>query len=197
MSPNTTRAPSLTNVSASAAPCPRAPPLMSATLPSSFPMTISPSARGRWMIGDPVTSDVDAPGEPDALVAGDVVERALEAGGARRMPDQPQVQAERHHLGLRAALTVEDIEAVLDERVVVVRGEEAAAAELGVVGREAIRHDQVRAIVHAHPVGELVVVRVGVVEEAAFLDQQPTRVDAGAVAAVPAERPFAYRLLHG
>ena len=41
MSPKTTRAPSLTKVSASAAPCPRAPPLISATLPSSFPMTVS------------------------------------------------------------------------------------------------------------------------------------------------------------
>src|SRR5215510_578582 len=166
MSPNTTRAPSLTNVSASAAPCPRAPPLISATLPSSFPMTISPSARGRWMSGDPVTSDVDAPGEPDALVAGDVVERALQAGGPRWVPDQAQVQAERHHLGLRAALAVENVEAVPDERVVVARREEAAAAELGIVGGEAVGHHQMRAIVHAHPVGELVVVRVRVVEEA-------------------------------
>src|SRR5436309_2179392 len=39
MSPKTTFAPSRTNVSASAAPWPRAPPLISATLPSSFPMT--------------------------------------------------------------------------------------------------------------------------------------------------------------
>src|SRR5262245_19483582 len=163
MSPNTTRAPSLTNVSASAAPCPRAPPLISATLPSSFPMSISPSARGRWMRRDPVTSDVDAPGEPDALVAGDVVERALQAGGPRRMADQAQVQAERHHPGLRAALAIQDLEAVLDERVVVAGREEAAAAELGVVRREAVGHDQVRPIVHAHPVGQLVVVRVGVV----------------------------------
>src|SRR5215510_4880501 len=147
MSPNTTRAPSLTNVSASAAPCPRAPPLISATLPSSFPMTISPSARGRWMRGDPVTSDVDAAGEPHTLVAGDVVERALQAGGPRRMPDQAQVQAQRHHLGLRAALAVEDVEAVPDERVVVAGREEAAAAELGVVGRQAVRHHEMRAII--------------------------------------------------
>src|SRR6266545_310651 len=38
MSPKTTFAPSRANVSASAAPCPRAPPLISATFPSSFPM---------------------------------------------------------------------------------------------------------------------------------------------------------------
>src|SRR3989442_5042194 len=44
MSPKTTLAPSLANVSASAAPCPRAPPLISATFPSSFPISISCSA---------------------------------------------------------------------------------------------------------------------------------------------------------
>src|SRR5262245_25577596 len=168
MSPKTTFAPSRANVSASAAPCPRAPPLISATFPSSFPMTISSSARGRWMVGDPVSGDVDAPGEPDALVAGDVVERTLQAGGSRWMADQAQVQPERHHLGLRSALAVEDVEAVPDERVVVRGGEEAAAAKLGVVGGQAVGHHQMRAIVHAHPVGELVVVRVGVVEEPAL-----------------------------
>src|SRR5262245_18045483 len=44
-SPNTTLAPSRTNRSASAAPWPRAPPLISATLPSSFPMSSSLSYR--------------------------------------------------------------------------------------------------------------------------------------------------------
>src|SRR5262245_31004382 len=47
MSPNTTRAPSRANVRASAAPCPRAPPLISATFPSSFPMRWRPPCRLR------------------------------------------------------------------------------------------------------------------------------------------------------
>src|SRR6185369_8414059 len=38
--------------------------------------------------------------------------------------------------------------------------------------------------------------RVRVVEEATFLDQQAPRVDAGARAAVPAQRPLADGLLH-
>src|SRR6266849_4848392 len=41
MSPSTTAAPSRTNIRPSTAPCPRAPPLISATLPSSRPMGIS------------------------------------------------------------------------------------------------------------------------------------------------------------
>src|SRR5262249_14901592 len=40
-SPTTTAAPSWTNSCASTAPCPRAPPLISATLPASLPMAIS------------------------------------------------------------------------------------------------------------------------------------------------------------
>ena len=47
------------------------------------------------------------------------------------------------------------------------------------------------------PVGQLVVVGVGVVEEAALLHHQAPRVDARAVAAVPAERPLAGRLAQG
>src|SRR6266540_1367166 len=196
MSPKTTRAPSRANVSASAAPCPRAPPLISATLPSSFPMETSPSAPGRRMRGDPVLGDVDAPGEPHVRVAADVVERALEAGGPRGMPDEPQVQPERHHLRLRLSLAVEDVEAVLHEGEVVLGGEEAAAAELRVVGGEAVGHHQVRALVHAHPVGQLVVVGVGVVEEAALLDDELPRVHARPVAAIPAQRPLADRRPH-
>jgi hypothetical protein len=41
----------------------------------------------------------------------------------------------------------------------------------------------------ADPVGELVVVGVGVVEETALLDEKSPRVGAGAVPAVPAKRP--------
>src|SRR5918996_6025030 len=44
MSPKTTFAPSRANVSASAAPCPRAPPLISATLPSNLPIVLSCSS---------------------------------------------------------------------------------------------------------------------------------------------------------
>src|SRR5713226_1050296 len=201
MSPKTTFAPSRANVSASAAPCPRAPPLISATFPSSFPISVSlfgrPSARGRRVRDDPVFGDVDAPREPHALVASDVVQRALEAGRPRGMPDEPQMQPERHHLGLRLALAVEHVEAVLHEREVVVGGEQATAAELRIVGREAVRHDQVRVLVHAHPVRQLVVVGIRVVEEAALFDEEAPRVHAGPVPAIPAHRPRADGLLHG
>src|SRR5438132_4790331 len=72
-SPKTTFAPSRTNVSASAAPCPRAPPLISATLPSSFPIGLDVSwpsillRRGSYAQGSRFGSD-RSKGWPGGLV---------------------------------------------------------------------------------------------------------------------------------
>src|SRR5262245_60143270 len=65
-SPNTTLAPSRVNRIASAAPCPRAPPLMSATLPSSFPMTSPPGFLHMAADAPPSNPDLGAaPAEPN------------------------------------------------------------------------------------------------------------------------------------
>src|ERR687892_1678465 len=71
MSPKTTVAPSRTNVSASAAPCPRAPPLISATLPSSFPISADDTVRGRGelMLPDLILSSDSHVFEPPDLWA--------------------------------------------------------------------------------------------------------------------------------
>src|SRR5207247_2730212 len=73
-------------------------------------------------------------------------------------------------------------------------GRPGPAGVFPVVVGERVGDDEVRAALHRRPVGELVVVRVGVVEEAALLDEQLARVDARSVATVPAERPLADRL---
>src|SRR5258705_2068585 len=181
MSPKTTFAPSRATVRASAAPWPFAPPLISATFPSSFPMSVSLwrapaasagariSARGRRVRGDPVPGDVDAAGEPHTLMRRHVVEHALEARRPRRMPGEAQVEPERHHPGLRPALAVEHVEAIFQEREIVVGREEAAASELRIVRREAVRSPQVRAPVHPNPVRQFV-------EEGGFLYEQPPGV---------------------
>src|SRR5262245_24833731 len=104
-------------------PCRRAFPWLSpCQRPGASPTACS--ACRRRMRGGPVFRDVETPREPHAVVLGHVVEHPLEPGGARWMTDEPEVQAERHHLGLRSALAVEHVEAVLDEREVVVGGEE-------------------------------------------------------------------------
>ena len=110
-----------------------------------------------------------------------------------RMTHQPQMQAHRHHAGPLRAFAVQHVERVLQVfKEILARGH-AAADELGVVVGQAIGQHQMRAAIHLHVVGQLVVVGVGVVQEAAFLGHQHARVDAGTVAAIPAQRTRADR----
>ena len=63
MSPKTTLAPSRAKVSASAAPCPRAPPLISATFPSSFPMVFAMIIQETSpMLEEPTSLRIEDPG---------------------------------------------------------------------------------------------------------------------------------------
>ena len=121
-----------------------------------------------------------------------IVEELAERARARRPAGQARVQAHRHDPRRRRPLGVELVERGLQVREEVVAGAEARrGGELRVVGVHRVGHDEVAAAADGDPVGQLVVVGVRVVEEAAFLDQQPPRVLARAVAAVPAERPLA------
>src|SRR5579885_2869485 len=139
------------------------------------------------MCRDPMPRDVLAPADPDAGMPADVVEKTLEAGRSCGMADLPEVQPDRHHLGLRRALAIEDVEGIAAEGEEIVGGREDAAAELGVVVGESVGYHEMRPAAHRDPVGKLVVVGVAVVEEPAFLDQEAARVDAGRVAAIPAD----------
>jgi len=106
------------------------------------------------------------------------------------------VQADRHHLraveARGVAFGVQRVERVAQVRVELLAAVEALRRrEPHVVGVERVRHDEVRhpaaRAVDAGPVRQVVRVAVGVVQEAAVLDDQPARV--GAVAArVPAQR---------
>src|SRR6266404_3266564 len=90
---------------------------------SALPSTRTVSGRApRWarprsagpvrMPGDPVTSDIDAPADPDAVVPGDVIEEASQRRGAAGPAHQTHVQPHRHHPRVLGALGVQH-----DERV--------------------------------------------------------------------------------
>src|SRR5690606_37624376 len=69
----------------------------------------------RWVGRGPVAGNVEAPGEPDALVPPRVIEKALQPGDLARPPDQAAVQADRHHLcRTRLAFGIEHVEGVLE-----------------------------------------------------------------------------------
>src|SRR6185295_19909384 len=95
ISPKTTWAPSRAKVSASAAPCPRAPPLISATFPSSFPMARDHTLELR-LPGD-LSDDADAGpqrvprqvGQRQVLYLHHVDGRAVGAGRDRLVLGKP------------------------------------------------------------------------------------------------------------
>src|SRR5262245_31305466 len=140
------------------------------------------------MGGDPVLCDGQAGSDPDALVFHDIVEQPLEAHRAGGVADQTHVQPDRQHPGLSPSLTVEHVETVLDEGEPRI-GRPDPAGILAVVVGEGVGHDEVPAPGDRYPVRQLVVVGIRVVEEAAFLYEEGSRVDAGTIPAVPAERP--------
>src|SRR6202048_1634653 len=125
----------------------------------------------------------------------DIVEEAREACRARRMADQAHMQAYRHHLRLRCAFRVEHVEGVLMPREIIGRRPKEAGAELAIIVDERIGTDPMRLAVDALPIGQFVVMRVGIIEKAALLYHEPARVHARPIAAIPAERSLPDRRL--
>ena len=135
-------------------------------------------------------------GDPDPVVRLDVVEEARQRGDAPRPADEAAVQADRQHLRRRsAALGVQHVEGVAQVGEELVPAVEALGGrEAHVVGVERVRDDEVRLRRPTlHPVRQVVGVGVGVVEEAAVLDDESARVRAVA-AGVPADRRRAGQL---
>src|SRR5215469_7832823 len=112
------------------------------------------------MRGGPMARDVDAPGHPDTASAADVVQQALQPTGPRRMADDSHMQANRQHLRLGRALAQQEIESVAAIRVEVVSGCEGTAAELRIVGRQAVWQDQMRLTLNLSPVRQIVIVSI-------------------------------------
>src|SRR5215469_1781075 len=141
---------------------------ITALFPRTDPLLlIQPLARVGMRV-DPVPRDGQARSDPDALVLHDVVEQPLEADCAGGMADQTHVQPDRHHPRLSSSLSVEHVEAVLDEGEPRI-GRPDPAGILAVVVGQGVGHDEVPAPGHRHPVRQLVVVGIRVVEEGGFL----------------------------
>ena len=110
------------------------------------------------------------------------------------------MEAHRHHPRGLGPFGIEHVEAVLEVGVeLVARVEALRGGEAHVVGVERVGHDELRPALDHGPPGQLVIVVVGVVEEAAILGDEAAGVGAGA-AGVPAQRALAGNLgqdLHG
>src|SRR6266705_3325576 len=107
------------------------------------------------------------------------------------------MEADRHQLRIAGlGLAAELVEAPPADVEEVGRAAEALGEDVAaVVVDERVRDDEMALALDLGEVGEVVVVGVRVVDEAALLDHQLARVDARAVTAVPAERPLPARPL--
>jgi len=139
----------------------------------------------------PVPRDIDPSAHPHIPARHDVVEKLFEPRGAAGMPGQPRMKADRHHLGCADAFATKQVQRVAEEGEEVAARRHGAANKLGVVVDATLGNDEVVATEDAHPIGQLVIIGVGVVEKAAILSQEPPRIHAWPIAAIPAERTFA------
>ena len=132
--------------------------------------------------------DIEPGRDPHLVVALHVIEEAGERGEPPRPAGQPAVQTDRQHARPLGAFRIEHVEAVAQVVEELVAGIEALrCAEAHVVGVERIGHDELRAVRAVHPVGQLVGVGVGGIEESLLLHRDVERAD-GRAALVEAER---------
>src|SRR5471032_2340825 len=113
--------------------------------------------------------------------------------GAPRMTRHAHVQADRHHLGMGRAFLIEPVEGVAQMLLEILGLTEMSLRESRVVVDQRVGDHEMLLVADHRPVGQIVVVGIGVVDEPALLDHQLTRVHAGSIATVPAERPLACR----
>ena len=104
------------------------------------------------------------------------------------MADKSHIEPHRHHLGLRLALAVQQIEAILQEREEVIGGEKSSNTELRVVCAPGVRNDQVRRFSDPNPVLEVRRCMRRNRTGTRLLDKEPSGIDARSIPAVPAQR---------
>src|SRR5581483_3460547 len=198
-----TRAPSAAKRSAVWRPMPEPAPVTRQTLPARRPHPSPPAPPPLplelFMVLEPPVGDVDPPREPDVAEAERVLDELSQRGGSAGLPRPAGVKTDRHHLRVaRVPLPAKLVEAAPADVEEVRRPAEPLREDVAaVVVDHAVRHDEVALALHLGEVGEIVVVGVGVVDEAPLLHEQLARVHAGAVAAVPAERTLPGRLPEG
>src|SRR5579872_5034429 len=122
----------------------------------------------------PMLGDRRAAAQPHTLVTLHVLEQAGERADSPGPADDPPVQAHGHHA--RPALqarTIEPVEGVAAVGEELLAGAEIAAAlQAAVIVVEAMGDDEVPLAGDLHPVGQVVVVGITVIKEAAGLDEQ-------------------------
>jgi hypothetical protein len=132
--------------------------------------------------------------QPDLLVALHIFHKLAQPLGTAGTADQAAMQADRHHLRLAGlAFGIERIEGIfqiLEELLAI--GEAGGDGETHVVGVERVGNDELRLdgvamTVMVEPVGQVVIIGIGDVGEAAICAGKPNGID-GCAAKIKASR---------
>mmetsp|Transcript_14048 Transcript_14048/g.45863 ORF Transcript_14048/g.45863 Transcript_14048/m.45863 type:complete len:253 (-) Transcript_14048:222-980(-) len=153
------------------------------------------------MRGVPVACDVEPGADPRVVEGVDIVDEFFEGLEAAGLGNDATVKTDGHHLAFRA----DHVERVFQELEELRPGVETLGRhEPHVVVAQRVRNDQVRGLRRRRlgglpwlwppPVGQVVVVGVGVVEEAALFDDEVARSRVG-LALVDAEGSLAVGLV--
>src|SRR3954447_20114177 len=167
---------------------------LTGAITGNFPGVLARSGGARRKPLEPPPRDVEPAHEPHAVLRARVRDERPDRRRPRRLARPPRVRDHGHHR--RTAVGEQLVEAD-DERVeVVARAGEPGRHEVArvLVGLR-VRDDQERLAEARRVVRQVVVGRIGVVEEPALLDEQLARVLARARARVPPERPLAEHAL--
>ena len=123
-------------------------------------------------------SDVCPSADPNSIVFEDVVDQALQPGSSARTSNDAPVKADRKHLrASHLALPPQHVEGIATVLFPFLAGRETPdSCKTHVVGVHRVGHDEVAAPGDCGPVGKIVSVGVGVVEEPAVLDNQSSSV---------------------
>src|SRR5436190_12201328 len=125
------------------------------------------------MVFEPPVGDVDPSRKPDVLLSEAVFDELAQRRGATGLSGPTRVEADRHHLRITGvAFAPELVQRSLADVEEVGRPTEALRQDVAaVVIDHRVRHDEMALSLHFGEVREVVVVGVGVVDEAAFLDE--------------------------
>src|SRR4029077_11951197 len=145
----------------------------------------------RRKTGNPVSRNVLAATNPNVTVAENVLDKTDQCLGPARMARQAHGQADRHDTWPVGPFFVEEVEAVAQKVEEILAGPEDATAKLRIVGGQRVGYHEVWLVTDPHPIGQLVVIGVAVIEKTAMLDQQPAGVFRWRIAAIPAGRGLA------
>jgi hypothetical protein len=131
------------------------------------------------MLPPPMLRDVSPGAKPDSIVPLRVLQELDQSDSLGWPPNETIMQIDRHHLGMFGAFFVEQVETIHHvARETVSRAEPRVAVKAVIVRLEGRRDHEMAPLAKLNPEGKLIAQVIAIVQKAAMLDQQASRIAA-------------------